>query len=299
MSIYPFPKIFKLGHRNVKAIFDGDVEITEKVDGSQFNFGVVNGELCMRSKGAVVYPECPDKLFAEAVEYVLSIKDLLRNGIVYHCEYLKKPRHNVLCYGRVPKNHLMCFGISKHDGTFMEVQREAWSLEIGVEPVPVIYRGKVDGFGFISELLNNDSVLGNTKIEGVVIKNYSQQLLIGGQCIPVMSAKYVSEAFKERHGQDAKTFKTKGRIEDFMQSFRAEPRWRKAVQHLRERGELDGSPRDIGDLMKEVHQDIVTECKDEIVDFLWKEYSKKIKRVATAGLAEWYKEQLEKENFNE
>lgn len=297
--IYAFPKIFHLGHKNVNTIFDGDVEITEKVDGSQFNFGVLNGELYMKSKGAIVHANCPENLFAEAVEYVLSIKELLREGFVYHCEYLKKPKHNVLCYNRIPKNHLICFGISKPDGTFNEIDREGWCNEIGIEHIPVLYHGQVDSVGFIKALLDTDSTLGNTKVEGVVIKNYNQQILIGNQCLPIMSAKYVSEKFKERHGQKSKTFKTKGRVEDFVQSFRTEARWQKAVQHIRERGELDGSPKDIGVLMREVHKDIVDECRDEIINFLWCEYIKKIKRVATAGLAEWYKEQLAREVFNE
>ena len=52
MSISAFPKIFAIGTDYIKDLFNGPVEITEKIDGSMFVFGKVDGELFMRSKGA-------------------------------------------------------------------------------------------------------------------------------------------------------------------------------------------------------------------------------------------------------
>jgi len=48
--INAFPKIFAIGTDYISNIFDDEVEITEKIDGSQFAFGKVNGELFMRIK---------------------------------------------------------------------------------------------------------------------------------------------------------------------------------------------------------------------------------------------------------
>lgn len=69
------------------------MEISEKVDGSQFSFGKINGNLRIRSKGAQLYINNPETMFKEGIEYVNSIKDELPEDIVFYCEYLKKPKH--------------------------------------------------------------------------------------------------------------------------------------------------------------------------------------------------------------
>ena len=114
--IKAFPKIFTLGDRWTQGIYDGDVEVTEKVDGSQFAFGKVDGKLFMRSKGKEIIIDNPEKMFSKAVDYVLSIEDRLLENTVYYCEYLQKPKHNTLAYSRVPKNDLMLFGVYTIDG---------------------------------------------------------------------------------------------------------------------------------------------------------------------------------------
>jgi len=295
--IYSFPKIWHLGNKNVASIFESEVEITEKVDGSQFNFGLVGGELHIRSKGADIVLDCPEKMFKLGVDYVLSVKHLLLNGYIYHCEYLNKPKHNVIQYNRVPFNNLICFGVSAPDGVFESYVSQLVSPGMKIECVPVLFRGKVTSMEQIEELLNTESILGGHKVEGVVIKNYSQQLLIGDRHIPLVSAKYVSEEFKEKHNANRKKFSGKGRMEILVQSYRTEARWNKAVQHLKEQGLLSDEPKDIGSLMKEVHRDLQEECKEEIKEALWREFSKTIKRTATAGMAEWYKELVSVEHF--
>lgn len=294
--IYSFPKIWQLGNKNAAGIFDSDVEITEKVDGSQLNFGVMDGELFMRSKGVDIVIDNPEKMFKLAVDYVVSIQDRLMSGYVYHCEFLNKPKHNVITYDRVPKNNLICFGVSRPDGTFFSTHKVD-ANDMGVESIPILFKGMVTSMEQIEKLLDTESILGGSKIEGVVIKNYSQQLLIGDRHIPIVTAKYVSEKFKEKHNAHKPEFSGKGRMETLIQSYRTEARWNKAVQHLREQGLLEQSPKDIGSLMKEVHRDLDEECREEIKDLLWKEYGKKIKRVSTAGMAEWFKKLIAIEHF--
>ena len=50
-----FPKIFSLGTKYIVDIFDSPVEVTEKLDGSQFTFAKVNDILYYRSKGQMLY----------------------------------------------------------------------------------------------------------------------------------------------------------------------------------------------------------------------------------------------------
>jgi hypothetical protein len=114
-----------------------------------------------------------------------------------------------------------------------------------------------------------------------------------------MMGKHVSEAFREVHS--SKKYKTTGkdRIQMLVEQYRTEARWLKAVQHLRDAGKLNDSPTDIGSLIKEVTQDTLTECRDEIADALFKWGWKQIARGITAGLPERYKEQLLQKQFEE
>lgn len=298
--IKAFPKIFAIGQDYIIDLFKDEVEVTEKIDGSQFNFGKVDGILYMRSKGQQIYLEQYQKLFTEAVEYVTSIEKKIPDNTIYYCEYLQKPKHNALTYDRVPKNHLILFGISNPGDKFISKYEELkkYADEIDIETVPLLYRGKVATVERIIELLGTQSILGGSKIEGVVAKNYSLPFLLGGQPIPVMCGKYVSEEFKEVHkiGWN-KEHTGRGRFEIFKLSFRTEARWEKAIQHLRDNGELENSPRDIGKLMKEVNLDITKENKQEIMDFLWKEFGKSILGAACRGLPEYYKNKLLENSF--
>lgn len=74
-------------------------------------------------------------------------------------------------------------------------------------------------------------------------------------------------------------------------------RWLKAAQHLRDAGTLDNSPRDIGNLLKEVVQDVSKECKEEIQQKLWEHFWPQLRRMLTGGLPEWWKERLLTEQF--
>ena len=88
-------------------------------------------------------------------------------------------------------------------------------------------------------------------------------------------------------------------IDEFIESFRTEGRMRKAMQHLRERGLLTESLKDIGPLIVEVKKDIREEETQTIKDFLYKQFIEQIERKAVAGLPEWYKDILLKGAFNE
>ena len=145
------------------------------------------------------------------------------------------------------------------------------------------------------ELLDRTSVLGGQKIEGVVIKNY----LRFGMDKKILIGKYVSEAFKEVHQASWKA-SNPGKsdvMDQLITTLRTPARWAKAVQHLRDAGKLEDSPKDIGLLIKETQDDIEKECLDLIRDKLVEWALPKIKRGCVGGLPEWYKEELVKQQF--
>jgi len=297
--IKAFPKIFAIGTDYIKDIFDDEVEITEKIDGSQFDFGKINNQLYMRSKGTQQFIENPDKMFKEAVDYVVSIESIIPDNKIFYCEYLRTPKHNVLKYNRIPKNHLALFGISDHTHSVFHSEKiSEYATYLDIESIPVLMKCKINNHIEFTDLLNNESALGGTKIEGVVIKNYSKKFLLGGQPIPIMAGKFVSENFKEVSQTIWKGEHTsKGKWETFKESFRTEARWRKAIQHLNDEGRLLNEPKDIGLLIKEIQRDITEEEIENIKSFLWKEFGQEVLRKATSGFPEWYKEELMKRSF--
>lgn len=293
-----FPKIFAIGTTYIKDIFKHDVEVTEKLDGSQFGFGLIDGELICRSKGQILNLENPEKLFTEGVSYIKSIKDKLPENIMFYGEYFKKPKHNTLAYDRIPRYHIMLFGAMNYPSEEFVVDYHKYADLLNLETVPVIYRGNISSPDMLKEMLNRTSVLGGAKIEGVVVKNYRQTVMIGGQPIPIMAGKFVSEAFKEVHRGRWGKEETKGsKWENFVSSFRTEARWQKAIIHLEEKGELENSPKDIGKLIPEIQNDITEEEKEYIKEFLWNEHRRELLGSAVKGFPEWYKERLLNSNF--
>lgn len=292
-----FPKVFAIGTDYIRDIFSDEVEITEKVDGSQFAFGKVGGELFIRSKGAQLYVDNPEKMFSEGIDYVESIQDKLPEGVAFYGEYLKKPKHNTLKYDRVPRNHIILFGASTPAGDLFDPRFYEYADILDLETVPR-HTATIGSPDELRALLEKVSVLGGASVEGVVVKNYQRKFLLGGQPMPLMSGKFVSEAFKEVHRNRWGTEeKGSSKWATFCDSFRTDARWQKAVQHLAEVGELENTPRDIGKLLKEVNLDIEGEEKEAIKEFLWNENKRDIMKSAANGLPEWYKQQLLERSF--
>ena len=169
-------------------------------------------------------------------------------------------------------------------------RRKPSSSVIGLECVPLLYEGKVSGIEQFTTSWSCTSILGGSKIEGVVVKNYKMFTVEKKVAI----GKYVSEKFKEVAGGEwRKSNPTETDITNLLiATYRTPARWQKAIQHLKERGELEWSPRDIGNLIKEIQADTKKECEDEIKDALFKHFWPKIQRGITAGAPEHYKAML-------
>lgn len=303
MSIASYSSIFNLGHRALTDLFTRPVLIEEKVDGSQFSFGLdAEGVLHCRSKGSEINLAAPEKMFAAGVEYVKSIASLLHTNWTYRGEYLKSPHHNVLTYGRIPNNHIIIFDISEPGENYLQPQaKREEAARIGLECVPHFTTlACVTDPAIFRTFLDRESVLGGCKIEGIVIKPAGYDLF--GLDKKVILAKFVSEEFKEVHNKTwDREHKTPG-PNDILSLLKAKystvPRWQKAVQHLTEAGKITGDLADIGLLMKEVPEDVLRECEDQIkadlFDWMWPQ----LRRGLAAGLPEWYKDQLVRKQFN-
>jgi len=298
-GIPAYGKIHALGSHFVTDIMNGTAHFQEKLDGSQFSFGKLDGRLRIRSKGREIYQDAPDSMFRLGVEYVQSIQANLVDGWIYRSEYLCKPKHNALAYSRVPRNHIALFDILVGREEYApQADLASVADDLGIEAVPTFFEtshGLTEGG--VLEMLKRESFLGGQTIEGVVIKNYERFCERTGH---VLMAKYVSEAFKEVHSREWKTANPTGSdvVQGVIKAYRSPARWEKAVYRLRDNGELENSPRDIGKLMKEVWPDIVSECEADIKEILWKHFSKQFSRGVVAGLPEWYKQRLVHQQFD-
>jgi len=294
-----YGKIWALGSAGATGLLDGDVIVQEKIDGSQFSFGKHEGQLFCRSKGANIEIEAPEKMFVKAVEMVKRFKPALIPNATYRGEYLQKPKHNVLAYDRVPESNIILFDVQLFDGTFLNEDQVAFEAhKLGLEKVPTYFDGPGNALTpeRLTEMLQRTSVLGGQKIEGVVIKNRLKFSSLDGT---LLKGKVVSEDFKEIHKTDWKISNPgeKDILAVLGDSLRTPARWNKAIQHLRERGALTHSVKDIGPLMKELETDLDEECKADIIDQLYKWAFPKIKRKATFGFPEYYKQLLAESAF--
>ena len=297
--LHSYSQIIALGHKALPPDFmDGVVLVEEKIDGSQFSFGVaLDGELRCRSKGQEIHVDEPEGMFKLGVETVRTLAPSLTPGWVYRGEYLQKPKHNAIAYSRVPERNVILFDIDRSGGQdYLPYEEKcAEAARLGLELVPKFFQGRIESLDDLKAMLDRESCLGGTTPEGFVLKRYD----LFGVDKKVVMAKYVTEAFKEVHASEWK--KANPTRLDVMQeiiaSLRTPARWQKAVIHLRERGTLEGSPKDIGALLREVPDDILKECEGEIRDRLFAYAWPHIRRGVTAGFPQWYKDQLAETAF--
>ena len=295
-SVPSYGKVYNIGHAAIKELFFEPVLVEEKVDGSQFSFGVYGGTLCCRSRGKQIDIHAPDNLFSSGVEMAIKVQGKVPDGWTFRCEYLKSPRHNALSYDRIPRNHLALFDIDTGLQNYVSPEVKAeWAETLDIDVVPVVLHDKVDSPDDLRELLELESFLGGQKIEGVVCKNYERF----GRDGKAYMGKYVSEEFKEKHATGWKRDHPAGKDikNELGDILRSERRWEKAIERLRDAGELQNAPQDIGPLIKSINLDIIEEEEEWIKAKLWNWARKDVIRMATRGFPQWYKERLLENQF--
>lgn len=298
-----YPKVWGADNANTVPLFDGrPIQIQEKIDGSQFTFAVdVEGVLRLRSKGREIYLPVEDKLFRKASEWCDANRDRLVPGLLYRGEAMCSPKHNTLEYQSSPDCGFVLYDVMEPGDIRMDAdQAEALAEGLGVPWAPIFFAGTPAGDApkerkaFAEGFVTRDSVLGG-RIEGVVVKPVVP--VYDDRTGRLLTAKIVAPDFKEANNLDWKRRHPPGKEvrEEIGQSFATGARFQKAVQYLRESGALEGSPRDIGPLLRRLNEDFDEECVGLAKDALWKWAGKLIKKKATAGFPEWYKARLAEE----
>lgn len=289
-KVRSYGKVWNYHDHSVKGQFFGRVEIEEKVDGSQFSIMVdAEGHRHCRSKGATIFPDNAG-MFANAIEGSLGFN--FKPGYTYRFEYLSKPKHNTLMYSRVPKGHLVLFEVETEEYRILGYDEMAEEARcVGCEVVPLLFAGELPRTETIEKLMDRESFLGGEKIEGVVIKARDKRHNTDGK---VLKAKVVCDDFKERHQKRWKTANpsSKDVVTTLGETLNTEARFKKTLQALRDAGELEGSVRDIGKMMKRFGQDLYVEEEEYVKEQLFNWAWPKIQRTASCGLPQWYERLL-------
>ena len=284
---------FAVGHKALERFWDGPVWVEEKIDGSQFSFRREGDALLARAhkQDLTVFTHEPEHagMFKLALESALRILPALNDGWTYRSEFLAKPKHNTLEYGRVPKSNIILFDIARGLEDYLSPQEAtAEATRLGLEFVPVLqHLQSKPTLEDLTAMLERDSILGKQKVEGIVLKNYDQF----GSDKKVLMAKLVRRDFVEENRENWKVAKASP-VEALISRYGTEARWAKAVQHLSEQGLLIGAPQDIGRLIHEIPEDVKKDSEAEIKDALWAAFWPDIKRGLTRGMPEWYKRKL-------
>lgn len=299
-SWHSYPKIYALGHAATSEILHNDVIVQEKVDGSQFSFGVFDGELKTRSKGREFHHSAADNIFKGATETAVRLftAGLLKEGWTYRAEALQKPHHNVLSYSRVPVGNIILFDINTGYEQYLPLEQlSEIAASLGLECVPILMEGHLTQKAF-EAIMTTTAFLGGPALEGVVIKSVVPYYGRDGKAV---MAKFVREDFKEEH---AKTWGEGSRahgsvVDRVIARYRTPVRWQKALQHLRDDGILTASPQDIGALISEIKRDLLEECGEEIAKQIFSDFEGDVLRGITRGAPEWYKERLASKAFED
>lgn len=303
MEFPSYPKVYSLGHRALVKLFAGPVVIQEKVDGSQINFRWdEQGALHVRSKGSWQYggPDSrvePDKMFKPAVEHLLDVGgpggSHMNHHMFFRGECVTSPKHNVLAYERAAQGGIVLFDVVDQGWNPSHIGLDHWADGLGVDYVEsrLGYAEKLETLELMVE--SAKPLLGGPHVEGLVFKNFDRFDRDGK---PLMG-KLVRAEFKEKHEKEWKGSGKPDPIERILNSLNTEARFEKAVQHLRDEGQLSDSPADIGKLMVEVKTDTIAEEIDWIKDKLWEAYGPPIQRGVGRGLPEWYKGLLAERQF--
>ena len=296
-----YAKVHHIGDPMCEGIFEGEVEVEEKVDGSQFRIHIdINGMFHFASHRMEFISNENNGMFQKAVESTLKnlapIMGKTREHDMYiFAEFVGKNQQNTLSYERVPESHVIVFDVIKDQHWFTYTEKKQFAEKYGFDCIPRLWLE--DGSHLtpevINELLKTKSYLGGTTIEGIVIKNYNKffdpnkyQWMEGNFLV----GKYVRQEFKELNmkehaGEDVSMGKIKLR-------YIAEARWDKAIQKLREEGKLVNAMKDLALLVPEVKHDVEEECKEDIKDQLYSLYGKQVISGSVKGLPEYYNKKL-------
>lgn len=298
MESFPiYPKIISLGGKGTEEIFMDEIICEEKIDGSSVRLYNDNKILRIGShkKELSLNIDIPDaKMFKPFLIWIKEnenkLLELIPNKHILFGEMSQN--QNILKYNQ--KHPIILFDIAKVTEFGLDFIDNYsvlvdYSKRLQIPVVPLLYKGRVTDKEELMELLNKESFLGNTKVEGVVVKNYARPNRFGRE----LFAKIVNEDFKEIHQKVWKGQKYKAIEEIIAEKYFTSARLQKAIQRAKEEGKYEGELRDLSYLIGDVIKDIREENGEDIKEEVFQVYWRIISRIISGRVPMEYKKFLE------
>lgn len=265
--MYEFPSYrspMRAEKRDAAEIITGAVEVvvTEKIDGSQFKIHKdPQGVVWFGTKSRTI----PHDQFGGFINGTDALRELRWiPGWVYFGEYLARPKQNKLAYDRTPPHNVILFDVMDETGAYLpreSVVAEAVRLGLMVVPLVRLDTLPLDDFApdslTVAEWLREPSCLGGQTLEGVVAKVYHED----GRLEQV---KVVRTDFQEVGKKAVATGDVMDRVNAVGTAYLSSARWDKALQTVRDSGDLTGTKKDIGTCFRALNADLLTDCRPEM-----------------------------------
>ena len=303
-----FPKVLGLGQPLLAEIFDDPVDLSSKIDGSQCRINLTESNVQCGSKNVdiadtkmfdLAYQQA-DRIWNEKVWWTFG------DDITLFTEFLNKPKHNVLKYDRVPKNSLYVFGAlidGKHLSTEELIEL---ATELDIEPPHIIAsQVKINNPEDLNEYLETESVLGGTKVEGIVIRNSYKSyppLLVSTMAFTnyPLVGKLVRDDFKERLQKEWSTKKQRETpLAKVSTEFFTDARFNKAINHLNDAGKITYEMNNLKDIIPEFYSDLIDEERQEIMELALDDFWRQLKRKSDNFVVKEWKRYLVEKQFSE
>ena len=303
--MFKYPKVLHIGAPLVATVFYEEVELSEKVDGSQCRIELTDESVMVGSKNQGIADPGMFEIAHEQGERIHSETDwrTLGDHVTLFCEFLETPKHNTIKYDRVPLNHLYLFGAMLGTDHMVTGGLIEMAKHLVIDPPNILDCKLIESAEELKEFMTRESYLGGSTVEGVVIKNYNRtydplqvhsQEFIGYP----MTAKYVNKDFTAANAKQWNTISRKTGVDAIIERFFIGDRFNKAIQHVREEGNITYMKKDLQYLIPEFFDDLMDEKKEAMTNMIMGEVFKVIKRRASHYVVQSYIEYLTERQFS-
>lgn len=268
-----YDKIVRHGQKGSHLTVEGNpmIVVTEKLDGANASFQLVDGEVKCYSRNNELSEENNLRGFYQWVKASIHPDDL-ETDCIYFGEWLVKHTIN---YPSEAYQKFYLFDVYdvnaekylSHD----IVDKLGKDLELYF--APVLYKGPFQGYDHLKSLVGT-SKIGDVG-EGIVIKNYTYKDKHGDQ----LFTKIVSDSFaEEKKVKKQKLPSGASELDDFVDTFLTKARIEKMLNKLVDEGVLeeDYGIEDMGIILKNSGRRIIDDILEEELDSLVNIVKKKI-----------------------
>lgn len=273
-----YNKVIRYGKQGTQSAIEGNIVITEKLDGANASFGNVNGELKCFSRNRELDEKNNLRGFYQWVHENIDVNSI-KEGYLYFGEWLVKHTINYPddAYGKFYLFDICSGDSEEYRG--IEVIKVAQRF-LGCELAPILYDGEFKSLEHIQ------SFVGKSKIgdvgEGVVVKNYSHRNLFGEQVF----VKFVSDEFAEiKQTKKHKVVSPSNELDNFIDTYLTNARVEKMINKLVDDGIIseDYDLTDMSTILRnsgsKVADDILEEELDSLIKIVKSKIGKRYPRI--------------------